>query len=332
MISIVIPTYNAERFMPDLLGSIFRNKVDDMEVIIVDDCSKDDTVKIAKNYPVRVIELAKNGGPAEARNIGVEAAKGDIIFFLDADVIVMDGTIQEVKDYFDRNPSANCVIGVCDTEPLNKGFVPTYMAMFEYIHLIGTPENKVSVFAPRCGAIKKDFFQKIGAYNESYKGADVEDFELARRINKIDCIILNQRIMVKHQFANFKQAVRNYFKRAVMWVHLFFKEKKLDNAGPTAPSNGIAAICAFLSFMSIFFMPFIDIVKYAFSVLLIIFLFANMKWWNFMRREAGLLFSIKALFLNYILGIDIMIAAIYGVISYPFRKESRDLGFKCSKE
>jgi len=321
MLSIVIPTYNAERFMPDLLSSIFKNSIDDMEVIIVDDCSKDNTVRIAKKYPVRVIQLEKNGGPAKARNIGVREAMGDIIFFLDSDVIVTDGTIKEVKDYFIRNPSVNCVIGVCETEPLNKGFVPKYMAMFEFVHLIDTKDDKVSVFAPRCGAVKKDFFEKIGGYNESYKGADVEDFELARRITKSDSIILNQKIRVKHQFANFKQAVRNYFKRAVMWVRLFFKEKKLDNAGPTAPSNGIAAVCSFFSFLSLFFMPFTDIAGYVFILLLIIFLLSNIKWWSFMRKEAGLLFAMRALFLNYMLGIDIMIAAMYAIVSFPFTKK-----------
>ena len=321
MISIVIPTYNSEKFMPNLLDSVFNNGIEDMEVIIVDDRSNDDTVKIAKSYPVRVIELEKNEGPAKARNIGVRAAKGDIIFFLDSDVIVLDGTIKEVKDYFGRNPSANCVIGICSTEPLNNGFVPKYMAMFEYIHLIRTKDNKVSVFAPRCGAVRKDFFEKIGGYNETYRGADVEDFEFARRVNKVDCIILNTRMMVIHEFATFKQAARNYFKRAVMWVHLFLREKKLDNAGPTAPGNGIAAICAFFSFMGLFFIPFIDMAKYIFISLLIVFLLANIKWWDFMRKEAGFLFAVRALFLNYILGIDIMIAAMYAVISYPFSKK-----------
>lgn len=321
MVSIIIPTYNAEKFMPSLLDSIFRSGVEDMEVIIVDDCSTDNTVKIAKNYPVRVIQLETNSGPAKARNIGAKAAKGDIIFFLDADVVVMDGTIKEVKNYFEKNPSSKCAIGICATEPLNKGFVPRYMAMFEYIHLIGTKDNKVSVFAPRCGAIRKDFFQSIGGYNENYKGADVEDFELARRINKTDPIILNQKMIVKHQFATFKQAVRNYFKRAAMWMHLFLREKKLDNAGPTAPSNGIAAISAFFSFISLFFMPFIDIARYVFTTLLIIFLLANIRWWNFMRREAGFLFALKALFLNYILGIEIMIAVIYALITYPLSKK-----------
>lgn len=321
MISIVIPTYNSSRFMPGLLASIFKQAVDNMEVIIVDDCSKDDTVEIAKGYPVTVIEMEKNGGPAKARNRGVNEAKGDIIFFLDSDVIVLDGTVREVKDYFENNPSANCVIGVCATEPLNKGFVPTYMAMFEYIHLVSVRDGKVSVFAPRCGAIKKELFLRVGGYDESYKGADVEDFELARRISREDSIFLDPKILVRHQFVNnFSEAVRNYFKRAVMWIHLFLKDRQFDNAGPTAPSNGIAAVCSFLSFITLFLIPAVPATKYVFLTLVIIFLISNLKWWNFMRKEAGLLFSVRALFLNYLLGIDIIVATIYGLFSYPLKK------------
>lgn len=321
MISIVIPTYNAERFIHPLLDSVFRNSIDDLEVIIVDDSSRDNTVREARNYPVRIIELQKNGGPAKARNIGVEAAKGDIIFFLDSDVIVLDGAIREVENYFRENPSARCVIGVCATEPLNEGFVPSYMAKFEFIHLIGTPGSRVSVFAPRCGAIKKDFFLEIGGYNESYRGADVEDFELARRINRTDSIFLSQKIMVKHQFANFRQAVRNYFKRAVMWVHLFFREKKLDNAGPTAPSNGIAALCAFFSFLFLLLTPLVPSAGTVAAALIAVFVIANLRWWNFMRKEAGLVFAIRALLLNYFLGLVIMLAAGYAVVSYPVSKK-----------
>ncbi len=318
MISVVIPTYNAERFMPALLDSIFRQAVDDMEVIIVDDCSTDNTVKIAENYPVKVIRSDRNAGPARARNKGVEAAAGNIIFFLDSDVIVLDGTIREVKDYFEKNPSANCVIGICATEPLNRGFVPAYMAMFEYIHLIGRQFDRVSVFAPRCGAIKKELFLRVGGYDENYRGADVEDFELARRINKTDSIILNPRMIVKHQFADFRQAIKIYFRRTVMWVHLFFRDKQLDNAGPTSPANGIAAICAFLSFGLLFLMPYLSGAKPAFLFLTGAYLSSNLKWWNFMRKEAGLLFALKALPLNYLLGIEITGSAVYAVLAYPF--------------
>ncbi|MBI4844053.1 MAG: glycosyltransferase family 2 protein [Nitrospirae bacterium] len=239
MISIIIPTYNSSKFIPDLLGSIFKQAVDDIEVIMVDDRSTDNTVELVKQYPVRLIEMERNGGPAKARNKGVREAKGDIIFFLDSDVIVLEGTIKAVKEYFQRNPSAKCVIGICDTMSLNKGFVPHYMAMFEYIHLIGTP----------------------------------------------------------------------------------VKEKKLDNAGPTEPSNGIAALSAFVSYVLMFLLPCAPVLKNAIIFLLIIFFFANLKWWNFMRKEAGLFFAVKALFLNYFLGIVSIFAAMYGVISYPFAKK-----------
>jgi glycosyltransferase involved in cell wall biosynthesis len=322
MLSIIIPTYNSERFMPQLLDSIFKQAVDDMEVIIVDDCSGDRTVEIARQYSTRVIQMEKNGGPARARNKGVEAAQGDIIFFLDSDVELLEGTILEVKEYFKNNPSSNCVIGLCSTKPLNKGFVPAYMAMFEYIHLLGAQDKKLSVFAPRCGAIKKALFLKVGGYDEKYKSADVEDFELARRINKVDSISLNPKMLVRHQFVNnFIEAINNYFKRAVMWIHLFIREKQFDNAGPTATSNGIAAACAFFSFLSLFFIPFVSASRYAFVLLFIIFLFANLSWAGFMRREAGFIFAVKALFLNYILGIDIIIASSYGLISYVFSRK-----------
>ena len=322
MISVVIPTYNAANYLSGLLDSIFKQAIDDMEVIIVDDCSTDNTIEVAKRYPVRVIKMDRNGGPARARNRGVREAKGDIIFFLDSDVIVLDGTLREVKRYFEENPSAKCVIGICSTEPLNKGFVPSYMAMFEYIHLIGRQFQPVSVFAPRCGAIKRDFFLEIGGYNENYRGADVEDFELARRINRVDQIILNPEIIVKHQFADFRQILKIYRRRTIMWIHLFFKEKKLDNAGPTSPSNGIAAICAFLSFLSLLAIPFIPQAWILFVILLCIYFSCNLRWWNFMRQRAGILFAIRAIFLNYFLGIEIVISAIYAVLSYPFsRKE-----------
>lgn len=320
MISIIIPVHNSESFMPGLMDSIFRTGVEDMEVIIVDDCSTDGTVKIAENYPVNLIRLETNSGPARARNRGVHKAKGDIIFFLDADLVVMDGTIKEVQGYFAQHPSANCVIGICSKEPLNKGFVPKYMALFEYIHLKGSRADTVSVFSPRCGAVRKDFFKKIGGYDETYKGADVEDFELARRINKEDRIILNREMVVIHRFANFKPAVRNYFKRAAMWVHLFIKERQFDNAGPSVPSNGIAAVFAFLSLIAMLFIPFNSKALYYFLSFLLIYLLANLKWLSFMQKEAGLLFAVRALFLNYILGINIMIAVIFAFIAYPFTK------------
>lgn len=328
MLSIIIPTYNSGRFITPLLDSILKSASDlilekNLEIIIVDDCSTDNTVGVASVYHVRIIKLKVNSGPARARNTGAKEAKGDILFFLDSDVILTKDMIKEVKDYFDNNPASNCVIGICDKEPLNDGFVPRYMALFEYAHLAGSNAQNVSVFSPRCGAVRKEFFKKLGGFNESYGGADIEDFEFARRVNKTDKIFLNRKMIVKHKFATFSEAVRNYFKRASMWVRLFMKEKSFDNAGPSVPSNAIAAISAFLSFVSLFFILFSNKALYFFIFFVAIYLTANLRWLNFMQKEAGLSFSLKALFLNYIFCLDIMVAAIFGLITYPFMKRAK---------
>ncbi len=323
MISIVIPTYNSDKLIANLLDSVFKSNVKNFEVIIVDDCSTDDTVEIVKNYPLKLVELRENSGPAKARNIGVKKARGDIIFFLDSDIVLQKGTIEEVEEYFRSNPSSNCVIGICTKEPLNEGFVPRYMALFEYIHLSGSKAENVSVFSPRCGAVRTDFFKKMGGFNEKYAGADVEDFEFARRVNEVDRIVLNRKMIVKHQFAGFKQAMKNYFKRAIMWVHLFIKKRRLDNAGPSVPSNGIAAIAAFSSLLALLIAPFIGAALYIFIFFICVYLISITRWLKFMLNEAGLLFALMAVLLNYILGINIMIAAFFALITHPFKASQK---------
>jgi glycosyltransferase involved in cell wall biosynthesis len=86
-ISVVMPSYNAARFLPEALASVAAQTHPANEVIVVDDGSTDNTLAQLQNHPnVRVISQA-NAGPAAARNTGVAHASGDLIAFLDADCI-----------------------------------------------------------------------------------------------------------------------------------------------------------------------------------------------------------------------------------------------------
>jgi glycosyltransferase involved in cell wall biosynthesis len=95
-VSVVIPAYNAERFINETLSYIKNQTFKDFECIIVDDASTDKTVSIVnalckKDPRFHLLHLNKNGGPAVARNIGKDASSGKFVIFLDAD------------DFFDRN-------------------------------------------------------------------------------------------------------------------------------------------------------------------------------------------------------------------------------------
>jgi|SRR6185295_7803989 len=88
MISIIIPTLNEETYLPLLLESIKKQSFTDYEIIVADAGSTDATLEIAKKYNCNVVA---GGLPGPGRNRGAEVAKGDILLFLDADVILPEG-------------------------------------------------------------------------------------------------------------------------------------------------------------------------------------------------------------------------------------------------
>lgn len=96
MISVVIPLYNKEASIAQSLKSVLSQEYDDYEVVIVDDGSTDGSVGVveAMNDPhIRLIKQ-ENGGPSKARNTGVKNAKGEWIYFIDADDELLPGALE----------------------------------------------------------------------------------------------------------------------------------------------------------------------------------------------------------------------------------------------
>ena len=85
-VSVIIPAYNASATLTSCLESINATDYDgDVEIIVVDDVSTDDTCAITEEFGCTLIRQRDNGGPALARNAGAKAARGDILFFVDSD-------------------------------------------------------------------------------------------------------------------------------------------------------------------------------------------------------------------------------------------------------
>lgn len=115
MLSIVIPTKNEEEYLPKLLASIKKQTLQPLEVIVADAWSTDKTRQIAESFGARVVD---GGLPGPGRNRGAEAAKGDYLLFLDADV--------ELKDvHFLESAMAEMIerkldFAICDSEPQSE--------------------------------------------------------------------------------------------------------------------------------------------------------------------------------------------------------------------
>ena len=90
LITIIIPVYNKEAYLGRCLDSVLAQTYPELEVLLIDDCSKDGSLKICEDYAkkdsrVRVLKQTENAGASAARNAGIEAATGDYIGFVDAD-------------------------------------------------------------------------------------------------------------------------------------------------------------------------------------------------------------------------------------------------------
>ena len=170
MISIVIPAYNEEHFLPRLLESIEDQEFRDYEIIVADNHSKDTTVKIAQQYGVRIVE---GGLPAVARNRGAEAAKGEYLLFLDADTVLPKGFLGKLYDKFEEDYLDICIPAL---KPIDSrkmiyktlyDFANTYFKLMEYIKPQG---------GGACIFVTKRMHRKIGGFNETLKTAEDHDY------------------------------------------------------------------------------------------------------------------------------------------------------------
>ena len=165
MISIIIPTLNEEKYLPDLLDLIKNQNFFDYEIIISDGASEDKTLEIAKKYNCRVIFGNKNKRhPSIQRNSGAKIAEGDILLFLDADTRFYDKNFLEkiISDFENKNlGSASFYLDFKS----NKFFYKFYYCFYNFFAFLAQYINPVAVGAGI--AIKKDIHEKIGGFDES---------------------------------------------------------------------------------------------------------------------------------------------------------------------
>jgi glycosyltransferase involved in cell wall biosynthesis len=102
-VSIVIPIRNRVNYLPNLIKSLSNLNYPQYEIIIVDDCSTDNTDALLKQYPIRSISLKKPVGSAKARNIGIKEARNEIIALTDSDCIVSKNWLKDLVPHLNTH-------------------------------------------------------------------------------------------------------------------------------------------------------------------------------------------------------------------------------------
>jgi glycosyltransferase involved in cell wall biosynthesis len=123
-LSVIIPAYNREWSLRGTVDSVLACGVD-AEIIVVDDGSTDRTVEVARSYEPRVKVFEQtNGGPAKARNTGLQHATGTIISFLDSDDIWQPNVVPEVMEHFRNHPEIDVLVCEASFGNATDGYQP----------------------------------------------------------------------------------------------------------------------------------------------------------------------------------------------------------------
>ena len=101
-LSLIIPVYNVEKYLEECLDSVIMQIIVDMEIILIDDGSKDNSGKICDKYAekynfIKVVHK-KNEGVSVARNTGIKMAQGNYIFFLDSDDMLAPNILKKIEE------------------------------------------------------------------------------------------------------------------------------------------------------------------------------------------------------------------------------------------
>jgi glycosyltransferase involved in cell wall biosynthesis len=223
LVSVIIPAFNESKVIERNLKSLIRQTYKDIEIIVVDDSSKDNTPVLAKKYTKNVF-IRKHAERSVQRNFGASKARGKYLLFLDADMELLPNVVEECVKMATNNKKIGAI-----AIP-EKSVATTYwekVKAFErsfYDHEGGDLTDAARFF-------KADAFRKVGGYDEKITGP--EDWDLPDRVVPSGYKIgrINSFILHYERVGNpFSVAKKKYY--YALKSHRYFEKNKVSVLGP----------------------------------------------------------------------------------------------------
>lgn len=195
-ISVILPVFNGERFIHEALSSICAQNYPNLELILIDDGSSDNTAQVATTFfsQPRNIEFSyyyqANAGVAAARNLGLEHVKNELIAFLDVDDLWPSGKLELHLEHFAKNPKLSAVLG---------------HTQFMKIDPI-SGQKKQEVNCPQmllgAGLYKRYLFDQVGLFDTSLMHGEDWDWFLRCREASIEMKVFSQTSLIYHRHSD----------------------------------------------------------------------------------------------------------------------------------
>lgn len=219
-LSVVVPATDAPPTLESCRSAIEEQLAPDDELIVVSD-----------GDPV---------GPAAARNAGTRDATGDVLLFVDADVVLCEGALERVRAAFGENRSLGALFGSYDDSPADEGTVSNFRNLLHH-HVHQSSPGLAATFWAGIGAVRRELFESVGGFNErTYRHPSIEDIELGMRMSAAGVqIVLDPDVQGTHLKGwTLREMVRtDFLRRGAPWVALLLETSAKGSTNGAVPAS-----------------------------------------------------------------------------------------------
>jgi glycosyltransferase involved in cell wall biosynthesis len=241
-ISVIIPTYNEEKDIEGCLKSLKSQSIKDIEIILVDDGSTDNTIEISKKYGITILKQ-NHQGPGAARNLGAKNSTGDILIFIDADMAFDKEYLKNLTKPILEDKTKK-IIGTTHDYEIATNTDNIWSSLWGEIRVSKETAKEVKIFR----AIRKDKFLAFGGFDPKYAYADDQTFWFKYKIKPI----VAENTTCYHRNPS---TLRGTYKQA-KWIGASWKERFLIFRIPFI--NYFSVLLLFLFLPSIIFLKVVE--------------------------------------------------------------------------
>ena len=321
-VSIIVPVYNGGAPFQSCLTRLIKADPPPSEIIIIADGDTDGSQRLAESLGLRVIKLPTPGGPARARNQGSRIACGDVLLFIDSDVVVPPDIVGRVAKFFEDHPRQTALIGSYDDEPGETNFLSQYKNLsHHYVHQ--TAREDASTFWGACGAIRREVFLALEGFDENYCDPSIEDIELGYRLRQSGYRIrLLKDLQVKHlkHWSALSLLKSDILHRAIPWTELSLRHRRLPNDLNIRTSSRISALLVCALVAAIFGAWWNSRFLWGLAPSMLLLWLLNAEFYNFLYRKRGLWFTLRAVSWHWFYYLYSTAAFAIGALRYFARR------------
>lgn len=226
-ISIIIPNRNGEATIERCLEAAFASRHETYEVIVADDYSEDRSVEAIERFPCRLVRLGRHGGASAARNAGAAHARGELLFFTDADCLLEEDALTIASESFLRHGPGVIVGGTYTPDPYDADFFSRFQSVF-----VNYSETRhaadADYAATHAMVIATDEFRRSGGFAEDFLPV-AEDVEFSHRLRRAGYrVVIEPRLLVRHVFGfSLYRSLRNAAFKAMHWTRYSIRNKDI---------------------------------------------------------------------------------------------------------